>query len=158
MTQKHGNSRKPQLNRATTFCRLTVALALHSLLGGKARAEDHDPLPRHRGAGHAARRDQKTGKLPMYHVYYGVEERWFTSRDDFEAFVKGKEKAAGGELAVGRVEEAQAAGDTACGYRSRDDHGAELRRQRHGATAGTVSGDPQHAATVRGNTSGALHP
>lgn len=41
MTQKHGNSRKPQLNRATTFCRLTVALALHSLLGGKARAEDH---------------------------------------------------------------------------------------------------------------------
>ena len=38
MTQKHGNSRKPQLNRATTFCRLTVALALHSLLGGKARA------------------------------------------------------------------------------------------------------------------------
>jgi DNA gyrase subunit B len=64
---------------------------------------------------HAARRDSKTGKLPMYHVYYGLEERWFTSRDDFEAFVKGKEKAAGGELAVGRVEEAQAAGDTTPG-------------------------------------------
>jgi DNA gyrase subunit B len=64
---------------------------------------------------HAGRRDEKTGKLPMYHVYYGVEERWFTSRDDFEAFVKSKEKAAGGELAVGRVEEAQAAGDTTPG-------------------------------------------
>ena len=64
---------------------------------------------------HAARRDPKTGKLPMYHVYYGLEERWFTSRDEFEAFVKSKEKAAGGELAVGRVEEAQAAGDTTPG-------------------------------------------
>ena len=64
---------------------------------------------------HTARRDPQTGKLPMYHVYYGLEERWFTSRDDFEAFVKSKEKAAGGELAVGRVEEAQAAGDTTPG-------------------------------------------
>jgi len=64
---------------------------------------------------HAARRDPKTGKLPMYHVYYGVEEHWFTSRDDFEAFVKGKEKAAGGSLAVGRIEEAVAAGDATPG-------------------------------------------
>ncbi|MFM7042010.1 MAG: type IIA DNA topoisomerase subunit B, partial [Planctomycetaceae bacterium] len=47
---------------------------------------------------HVARRDQKSGKLPMYHVYYGVEEHWFTSRDELEAFVKGKEKAAGGTL------------------------------------------------------------
>ena len=60
---------------------------------------------------HAARRDGQTGKLPMYHVYYGLEEQWFTSRDDLEAFVKGKEQAAGGELQVGRAEEAAAAGD-----------------------------------------------
>jgi DNA gyrase subunit B len=60
---------------------------------------------------HAARRDEKTGKLPMYHVYYGLEERWFTSRDDLETFVKGKEQAAGRELQVGRAEEAAAAGD-----------------------------------------------
>jgi DNA gyrase subunit B len=64
---------------------------------------------------HAARRDAKTGKLPMYHVYYGVEERWFTSRDDFEAFVKSKEKTAGGTLAVGRIEESVAAGDATPG-------------------------------------------
>ncbi|MFM8734253.1 MAG: DNA gyrase subunit B [Pirellulales bacterium] len=64
---------------------------------------------------HAGRRDAKTGRLPMYHVYFGVEEHWFTSRDELEAFVKGKEKAAGGELAVGRVEEALAAGDTTPG-------------------------------------------
>jgi DNA gyrase subunit B len=64
---------------------------------------------------HARRRDPQTGRLPMYHVYYGVEEHWFTSRDQLESFVKGKEKAAGGELAVGRVEEAEAAGDTTPG-------------------------------------------
>ncbi|MFN9271972.1 MAG: DNA gyrase subunit B [Planctomycetia bacterium] len=64
---------------------------------------------------HAARRDAKTGKLPMYHVYYGVEERWFTSRDELEAFVKSKEKTAGGTLAVGRIEESVAAGDTTPG-------------------------------------------
>ncbi|MCX7414676.1 MAG: DNA gyrase subunit B [Planctomycetia bacterium] len=64
---------------------------------------------------HAGRRDKKTGKLPMYHVYYGVEEHWFTSRDDLEAFVKGEEKVAGGALAVGRIEEAVAAGDTTPG-------------------------------------------
>ena len=56
---------------------------------------------------HIARRDAASGKLPMYHVYYGVEEHWFTSRDQLEAFVKTKEKAAGGELAVGRPEEEQ---------------------------------------------------
>jgi DNA gyrase subunit B len=60
---------------------------------------------------HAARRDPTTGKLPIYHVYYGLEERWFTSRDDLEAFVKTKEQTAGGELQVGRAEEAAAAGD-----------------------------------------------
>jgi DNA gyrase subunit B len=64
---------------------------------------------------HAARRDAKTGRLPMYHVYYGIEERWFTSRDELEAFVKGKEKAAGGELQVGRIEEAEKAGDSTPG-------------------------------------------
>jgi len=60
---------------------------------------------------HAARRDAATGKLPMYHVYFGLEEHWFTSRDDLEAFVKSKEQAAGGELQVGRAEEAAAAND-----------------------------------------------
>jgi DNA gyrase subunit B len=64
---------------------------------------------------HAARRDAATGKLPLYHVYYGLEERWFTSRDELEKFVKGKEKAAGGELQVGRIEEAEAVGDTTPG-------------------------------------------
>ncbi len=29
----------------------------------------------------------------MYHVHYGVEERWFTSRAELEAFVKSKRHA-----------------------------------------------------------------
>ena len=57
---------------------------------------------------HAARRDTATAKLPMFHVYFGSEEHWFSSRDQLEAFVKGKEKAVGGALAVGRAEDAQA--------------------------------------------------
>jgi DNA gyrase subunit B len=56
---------------------------------------------------HAARRDTVTAKLPMFHVYFGSEEHWFSSREQLEAFVKGKEKAAGGALAVGRAEDAQ---------------------------------------------------
>ncbi len=57
---------------------------------------------------HAARRDAATAKLPMFHVYFGSEEHWFSSREQLEAFVKGKEKASGGALAVGRAEDAQA--------------------------------------------------
>jgi hypothetical protein len=42
---------------------------------------------------HAGRRDATNGKLPMYHVSCGVEERWFTSRAELEAFVKSKRHA-----------------------------------------------------------------
>ena len=59
---------------------------------------------------HAARRDPTTGRLPIFHVWFGEEEHWFSSRDQLEAFMKEKEKAAGGALEVGRAEEAPAAG------------------------------------------------
>jgi DNA gyrase subunit B len=62
---------------------------------------------------HAARRDPATGRLPMYHVYYGGEEHWFASRDQLQAFVTGKEKAAGGELEVGRAPDAAGAAHSA---------------------------------------------
>ena len=54
---------------------------------------------------HVARRDAATGKLPMYHVYFGAEEHWFTSRDELEGFMTSKEQTSGGELAVGRADE-----------------------------------------------------
>jgi DNA gyrase subunit B len=62
---------------------------------------------------HAARRDAASGRLPMYHVYYGTEEHWFSSRDELEAFMKGKEQSAGGELAVGRADENKHGGEPA---------------------------------------------
>jgi DNA gyrase subunit B len=62
---------------------------------------------------HAVRRDAATGKLPMYHVYNGTEEHWFVSRDALEAFMKGKEQAAGGELEVGRADENKHGGEPA---------------------------------------------
>ncbi len=62
---------------------------------------------------HASRRDAATGKLPMYHVYYGVEEHWFTSRDAVEAFVTTKAQSTGGELAVGRADENTHGGEPA---------------------------------------------
>jgi len=92
--------------------------AMHKLCRTLAGLEDALVALEKRGVSlrdHAGRRDAATGKLPMYHVYYGTEEHWFASRDELEAFVKGKEKAAGGTLAVGRIEEAVAAGDTTPG-------------------------------------------
>ncbi|MDA0253507.1 MAG: DNA gyrase subunit B [Planctomycetota bacterium] len=62
---------------------------------------------------HAARRDAASGKLPMYHVYFGTEEHWFASRADVEAFMKGKEQSAGGELPVGRADENAHGGEPA---------------------------------------------
>jgi DNA gyrase subunit B len=48
---------------------------------------------------HAARQDP-AGKLPIYHVFLGREEKWFTRREDLDAFVAQQEQAAGGELQV----------------------------------------------------------
>jgi DNA gyrase subunit B len=70
---------------------------------------------------HAARRDATSGRLPMYHVYFGLEEHWFAGREQLEGFVKGKEKLSGGELPVGQgipatgSQAASAAGQTADG-------------------------------------------
>jgi DNA gyrase subunit B len=49
---------------------------------------------------HAARQDHETGQLPVYHVYLGRQEHWFTSRQELDRFVEEQEEAAGGELAV----------------------------------------------------------
>jgi DNA gyrase subunit B len=54
---------------------------------------------------HADRRESETKKLPMYHVFFGAEEHWFTSRDQLESFVESKEKITGGELEAGKADE-----------------------------------------------------
>ena len=54
---------------------------------------------------HAGRRDAETKKLPMYHVFFGSEEHWFTSREQLESFVTSKEEVTGGELEAGKADE-----------------------------------------------------
>jgi DNA gyrase subunit B len=49
---------------------------------------------------HAKRQDPTTGKLPIYHVFLGGKEHWFTRREDLDAFVEKEEQASGEELTV----------------------------------------------------------
>ena len=47
---------------------------------------------------HAMRRDPVTGRLPMYHVFLGQQEHWFTTREQLDAFVAAQEQEGGDEL------------------------------------------------------------
>jgi DNA gyrase subunit B len=49
---------------------------------------------------HSKRQDKGTGKLPIYHVFLGGQEHWFSRRDDLDAFVEQEERASGEELTV----------------------------------------------------------
>jgi DNA gyrase subunit B len=49
---------------------------------------------------HAVRQDPQTLKLPVYHVFLGFEDFWFTTREQLDAFVAQKEKELGHELRV----------------------------------------------------------
>jgi DNA gyrase subunit B len=49
---------------------------------------------------HAKRQDAATGKLPIYHVFLGGVESWYTRREDLDAFVAREEQASGEELTV----------------------------------------------------------
>jgi DNA gyrase subunit B len=49
---------------------------------------------------HAERQDPESGKLPVFHVFLGSAEFWFTDRKSLDAFLEEQEKAAGGELTV----------------------------------------------------------
>lgn len=47
---------------------------------------------------HAVRRDPVTGRLPVYHVFLGQQEHWFTTREQLDAFVAAQEQEGGEEL------------------------------------------------------------
>jgi DNA gyrase subunit B len=49
---------------------------------------------------HALRQDPVTLKLPVYHVFIGTQEHWFTTRDELDLFRAKQEERTGGELAV----------------------------------------------------------
>jgi DNA gyrase subunit B len=50
---------------------------------------------------HATRQDATTLKLPVFHVFLGTEERWFTTREQLDEFIKQHEASSGSELNVG---------------------------------------------------------
>jgi DNA gyrase subunit B len=49
---------------------------------------------------HALRQDLVTLKLPVYHVFLGSNEQWFTTREQLDEFIKQHEVKTGSELAV----------------------------------------------------------
>ena len=49
---------------------------------------------------HAVRQDPVTLKLPIYHVYLGSQEHWFTRRDELDDFVAQHEEETGEEMTV----------------------------------------------------------
>jgi DNA gyrase subunit B len=49
---------------------------------------------------HAERQDPATLKLPVYHVFLGIDERWFTTREALDAYVAEQEAALGHALRI----------------------------------------------------------
>jgi DNA gyrase subunit B len=49
---------------------------------------------------HAMRQDPVTLKLPIYHVFLGSHEHWFTTAEQRDEFLAQQEEKTGGELAV----------------------------------------------------------
>ena len=49
---------------------------------------------------HADRMNPESAKLPVFHVFVGNHEHWFTDRKEMDDFIKQQEKASGFELTV----------------------------------------------------------
>ncbi|MBN1395604.1 MAG: DNA gyrase subunit B [Pirellulales bacterium] len=47
---------------------------------------------------HATRFDPASGRLPVYHVFLGQQEKWFTTREQLDEFVAAGEREVGKEL------------------------------------------------------------
>ena len=96
-----------------------------------ALAALEDPLLalKHRGVSlraHAERQDKETGRLPVYHVFLGSSDYWFSSRTEMSKFLEEQEKEAGQELAV--VEDSvDENGDAASSDPAASDNGSASR-------------------------------
>ncbi|MBC8870903.1 MAG: DNA gyrase subunit B [Planctomycetes bacterium] len=60
---------------------------------------------------HAERIDPDTGRLPVFHVFLGRNEHWFTSRSKLDEFLQQQEASSGKELSVDDVPEAGSNGN-----------------------------------------------
>ena len=61
--------------------------------------------------GHAERQDLETSKLPVFHVFLGRKEYWFTGRAQMDEFLRKQEKETGHELTVSDAPEPGAGGN-----------------------------------------------
>jgi len=61
--------------------------------------------------GHAERIDLDSGRLPVYHVFLGRNDYWFSSRAKLDEFVQEQEKLTGHELSVGDTPESEQNGN-----------------------------------------------
>jgi DNA gyrase subunit B len=72
---------------------------------------------------HSERMDPETEKLPVFHVFYGPEEHWFTGRKMLDEFLQEQEEATGGEL---EVKESGSTEEAATGEENGDEEGPHL--------------------------------
>ncbi|MCG8584107.1 MAG: DNA gyrase subunit B [Pirellulales bacterium] len=79
---------------------------------------------------HAERRDPETGKLPIYHVFVGRKDHWFSTRKQLDEFLSEAEKEAGGELAVSDKPMPDEAGQNGSNGRESKLHIVELHEVR----------------------------
>ena len=49
---------------------------------------------------HAERQDPATLRLPVYHVFLGIDENWFTTRAELDAYVEEQERKLGHEVRI----------------------------------------------------------
>jgi len=87
--------------------RVIEGTAMADLARSLAAMEDSIVALERRGVSlkaHALRQDPVSLKLPIYHVFIGTQEHWFTTRDELDAFRASQEEQTGGELAVGDTE------------------------------------------------------
>lgn len=88
-TFEPGGGRTIQGKEMEQLCRTMAAL------------EDSLLALERRGIGlrtHALRRDPTTGRLPIFHVFLGSSEYWFTTREQLDTFVAAQEEEVGEEL------------------------------------------------------------
>ena len=74
---------------------------------------------------HAQRRDAD-GRLPIYHVFVGTQDRWFVNRTELDAYLAEQEKATGKELAVDETPAADGATENGNGKAGSHLHMTEL--------------------------------
>jgi DNA gyrase subunit B len=93
----------------------TIAgVKMQKLAGILAAMEDAVVALERRGISlksHATRKGEG-GKLPVFHVYLGREERWFITRAELDKFLEEQEAAGGGEIAVSDAPQSGAAAPT----------------------------------------------